>query len=110
MGICKTLYYCCNSLKDVCVHGCGNAIEAAPDLHRCVCICGCVWCVSECVHVFEATEVKVKLLFRLMIIVSDRPWLSCSSRVMIGMRVWFCSKDRLKLKLSSSCFFQSTYP
>lgn len=53
---------------------------------------------------FEATGVKVMLLFRLMIIVSDRSWLSCSSRVMVGITVWFCFKVRLKLKSSSSCF------
>lgn len=64
-------------------------------------LCTCE-CVCESVHVFEATEVKVRLLVRLMFIVSGRSWLSCSSRVMEGIMVWFWVKVRLKLKFRLS--------
>lgn len=81
-----------------------------PQICADVCAHVGAWCVFESLHVFEATEVKVRLLFRLMVIVCDRSWLSCSSGVMVRIRVWFWVEVTLKLRFSSSLgFYQSTY-
>lgn len=55
----------------------------------------------------QNTEVKVRFLFRLMVIVSDRSWLSCSSMVMVRIRVWLWVKLRLKLNSSSDIIYIS---